>query len=99
MGRSDSLLVLPAWIPVEAWKGYEEMRSKIKKPLTTYAKKIAIKKLNALRLQGNDPIEVLEQSIFNSWQGLFPIREVGPALDFDEENRRAIRRVFGKSAN
>lgn len=55
---------------------YTAMRSKIKKPLTDYALKLAVKKL--IELAGDDEqmqIAVLEQSIANSWQGLFPLKE------------------------
>ena len=45
--------------------------------MTDYAKRLAINKLSALADQGHDVKAVLEQSIFNSWQGLFPIRKEG----------------------
>jgi phage replication O-like protein O len=57
-----------------AWKSYVEMRVKIKKPMTDKAKVLAVMKLEALRKLGHDPEKVLEQSIFNSWQGLFEIK-------------------------
>jgi hypothetical protein len=98
MGKTDSLLILPDWIPVETWKAYVEMRKSIKKPLGPFAAKLAIKKLEDLREQGNSPSLVLEQSIFNCWQGLYPIQQ-GGRPDFEEENRRVIRGVFGKRAS
>ena len=49
-----------------------ETRKKIGKPLETErALKIAINKLAKFKEQGHDPVEVLENSIFNNWQGLF----------------------------
>jgi hypothetical protein len=33
-------------------------------------------KLDNLNEQGHPPGQVLRQSVFNGWQGLFPIREV-----------------------
>lgn len=65
---------LPDWIPADAWGGYVAMRKQIKKPLTDYAQKLAIGKLQDLMLQGQSVQAVLEQSIFNSWQGLFAIK-------------------------
>lgn len=94
--KKKSKFVLPGWVPAEAWKAYEEMRRKIKRPLTTYAKGLAIKKLNTLRKEGEDPTAVLEQSIFNSWQGLFPIKEEAQK---QETNADVIRRAFRKSAS
>ena len=43
--------------------------------MTLRAKELAVKKLSDLQVEGHDPKEVLEQSIFYSWQGLFPIRQ------------------------
>lgn len=65
---------LPNWIPADAWAGYVEMRQKIKKPMTDRARTLAIKTLDYLRADGNDPGAVLDQSTLNSWQGLFAIR-------------------------
>lgn len=58
-----------------AWNGYVEMRNKIKKPMTEYAKELRIKDLVKLQAQGEDPIEVLKQSIKNDWQDLYPVKE------------------------
>lgn len=58
----------------QAWNDYLEMRIKIKKPLTDGAKGMAVKKLIVLQALGHDPVEVLNQSTFNSWQGLFEVK-------------------------
>ena len=65
---------LPDWLPREAWTGFEEMRRKIKKPLTDRAAAMAIRKLGTLRLEGHDPAEVLDQSTLNCWQDLYPLK-------------------------
>lgn len=65
--------VLPLWCPAHAWSGYVEMRKQIKRPLTDYGKKLAINRLAELMEHGHNPTAVLEQSIFHSWQGLFPL--------------------------
>lgn len=66
---------LPAWIDIEAWQGWLEMRKSIKKPLTARAKKMAIHKLELLLQIGQDPTKVLDQSTFHNWIGLFPLKE------------------------
>src|SRR2546429_671442 len=65
---------LPEWIPEEPWNGYIEMRVQMKKPMTERAKQMAVRKLADLRSQGYDPGEVLDQSIFMCWLGLFPLK-------------------------
>jgi len=54
---------------------YKDMRKKIKKPLTGYACRLAIKKLHRLS-NGNVgvAINILNESIMGSWQGLFPLK-------------------------
>lgn len=64
----------PDWLPQEAWAEYLAMRKKIKRPLTPYGEKLAIRKLEQMRVEGQDITAVLEQSIFGSWQGLFPVK-------------------------
>lgn len=69
------IFILPDWIPKETWEDYVAMRKQIRKPLTTGAVKLAVKELEKLKEQGDDPQSVLEQSTLNSWQGLFELRE------------------------
>lgn len=60
----------------KAFADYVAMRLQIRKPMTEKAKEIAIKKLEDLSGGDNDKaIKILEQSIMNSWQGLFPLKE------------------------
>lgn len=65
----------PQWLDPKIWKEYLVMRNKIKKPMTNYAEQLAIDKLGRLKDRGEDPTEVLNQSIQNSWQGLFPVKD------------------------
>ena len=62
---------LPAWVPQDAWQGFEEMRKKIRKPLTDRARNLILAELKTL---GGDPVAVLNQSVQNSWSGVFPLK-------------------------
>jgi len=75
--KQNQSLTLPDWLPLEQWNAYLEMRQSIKKPLTDVAKKLAISLLDKLRGEGHDPKLVIEQSVFHSWMGLFPLKENG----------------------
>lgn len=71
--------LLPSWIPENVFKEYLKMRKSIGKPLSTdYAIELAINKLEELREQGQDITAVLNQSILNSWQGLFTVKQEAP---------------------
>lgn len=61
----------------QAFADYVEMRKKIKKPLATErAVKLAMDNLQKLSNGDNDvAIQIIEQSIMNSWQGLFPLKQ------------------------
>ena len=66
----------PDGIDPDVWGDYEAMRKLIKKPLTPKAKELVVKKLIDLNKQTNQcPNDILNQSIMNSWQGVFPLKE------------------------
>lgn len=65
----------PAWLDSALWADFLAMRLKIRKPPTEKAKGLVLKELEKLRAAGHDPAAVLEQSIRNSWQDVFPLRE------------------------
>lgn len=67
-----------------AFADYVQMRKLIKKPMTDKAVSLAMSKLQKLAVlpfsetMDNDlAIRILEQSVMNSWQGLFPLKETG----------------------
>lgn len=70
---------LPAWLPIEAWTAFLDMRKKIKKPATEYAQKLLIKKLAAFYANDLDPGVILNQSIVNGWQDLYAPKEPSTA--------------------
>ena len=61
---------------VEALKDFIKMRKAIKRPLTDRAMKGILNKLNSYGRDDLEKIEVLENSIVNCWQGIFPLKEV-----------------------
>jgi len=60
----------------EAIIGFLKMRKMIKKPITDDGLILAIKK--AKKLSGNNPdvmVLIFQQSVMNSWQGVFPLKD------------------------
>jgi len=76
----QSTFELPAIIDVEIWKAFEEHRKKLRKPMTDRARDLIIREIMKL---GQDPNELLEQSIRKGWQDVFPIKDQArtPALE------------------
>jgi len=65
---------LPNFINSETWDDFEEMRKRIRKPMTDRARRDIVAKIERLRGEGHDPEDVLAASIANSWTGVFPLR-------------------------
>lgn len=60
----------------KTFEDFKKMRKQIKKPMTDKAVELMLKKLT--KLSGGDEnikIEILERSIMNSWQGVFPLSD------------------------
>ena len=74
--KAQAPFVLPDDIPKEPWDGWIEMRKKNRKVPTVRAMNQAVVKLRDLRGKGHDSAKVLDQSTFNSWQDLYPLREL-----------------------
>lgn len=71
-----------------AWKGFVEMRIKIKKPMTDYAKDLKIKKLLGFKKNGEDPVDILNESTSNNWTDLYSIKDKkgkGRSLSVEEK--------------
>lgn len=64
-------LVFPAWIPMEAWNGYSEMRKKLRKPMTDRAARLKFLDLQKFMDAGHDLTAILDKSTENSWLDLY----------------------------
>lgn len=65
----------PDWVDSNAWKGFVEMRKKTRHPMTQRAAELVVAKLFKLRNAGQDPTQILDQSVRNDWRDVFPLRE------------------------
>lgn len=67
---------IPDWIPPEPWAAFVEMRRKIRAPLTDRAVLLTIAELKKMR-ETEDIGAVLDQSVRNSWRGVFAVKRDG----------------------
>ena len=58
----------------QAILAFMEFRKSIKKPMTDHAVELLINKLNDLSSYIPEQIEIINQSIVNGWQGVFPLK-------------------------
>lgn len=73
--KPTSLFSLPAVIRPEVWAAFEDHRKKLRKPMTDRARDLI---LNECLKLGQDPNDLLEQSIRKGWQDVFPLKESVP---------------------
>jgi hypothetical protein len=73
----ESAFALPEWVPLEAWKGFVEMRTKSKSAFTERAKALLVGELFALVEAGGNAARILDQSTANGWKGVFPLKANG----------------------
>lgn len=89
MPKKTASLVLPDWLDAELWAEFVKHRKALKKPMTDYAQALAFKILERFRNAGHEPRGVIEQSIFNGWQGLFEPRQQTGNRQQAQERRNA----------
>ena len=65
---------LPDWISKELWNQFLNHRKSFKPKLTLEAERLNLNKLAKLREQGDDPKEIIEQTIANGWKGFFSLK-------------------------
>ena len=77
---------------LEALTAFREMRQKIKKPLTDYALKLALGKLDKLS-QGDESLKVaiVNQSIENGWQGFYEYKGETYGKDYGSARRNTAQ--------
>lgn len=76
----------------DALREYIAYRKKIKKPMTDRAIQLAVKKLQKMSSDIDEQIAIIEQSILNGWQGLFPLKA-------DKEEKRSENKKDNNNFN
>ena len=79
--------LVPDWLDAETWEDFIAHRKGIKKPMTDVAKKRLMRKLARLMGEGHDPNQLLDRSIINGWQDVWPDESAGhSAADLIEQH-------------
>jgi hypothetical protein len=58
---------------LSAFEGFEEMRNKIKQPMTERARKVLITELQKLSALPEEWVKLLDQSICKNWKSVYPL--------------------------
>ena len=62
---------------LDALRGFIEMRKEKKAPLTEHALSLLLRKLNGLGHSDVEKVEIVNQSVMNSWKGFFALKKGG----------------------
>ncbi|WP_241394134.1 hypothetical protein [Clostridium beijerinckii] len=79
---------------IESISEFIKMRERIKKPVTDKALKILLNKLKDLSQDEEIQIKILENSIENCWQGLYPLKEETYIYGRTSKNIKSGERKF-----
>lgn len=71
---------------LEALRAFDQMRTKIKKPMTDVARKRLTQKLDKLAAEhpGMDKVDVIEEAVLHCWQSVYPPKEQGGSPKEDD---------------
>lgn len=103
--RKAQAPVIPAWIPVDAWNGYVDMRKKNRKPMTDRAIELKFKELENFKNQGFDIAAILDKSTSNNWTDIYPQKKqfgvsqttgLNPQEALEASNRAVAQRFLAK---
>jgi len=86
---------IPDWIDQEAWDSFVKMRKTLKKPLSNRGIKMAITQLEGYKNEGYNITEIIDNSVFKCYLGLFPSNEQQARLI----NQREFRAAEAKKLN
>lgn len=70
---------------------FVDFRKKIKKPMTERAIQLMLNKLQELSPVIEDQIEIINQSILNGWQGIFPLKK--ESMNYPSKSAKIQNRV------
>lgn len=78
----------------EPLREYVKMRKSIKKPITTHGLELAVKRLSELTSDTSIAVKIINQSIMNSWQGLFELKPENKTNAFVIKTRNYSKEEF-----
>jgi hypothetical protein len=68
---------------LEAWKAWLEIRKKKGWPNTDFALRMAVKELEKLKNEGNDPQAIIESAVLKAYRSFYPLKpDYQPSMNF-----------------
>ena len=94
---------------LEALDGFREMRKRTKHPLTPRAEELMLKKLEQISTDEQNAIDILDQSVYYAWQGIFqlnnnfkqedklPEYDTAKNVDVSKSEEEELLKLMGKA--
>lgn len=73
-----------------------EFRKGIKKPMTERAIELLMKNLNGLSESLDEQVEIINQSIVNGWQGVFPLKREQTRKQYGQQQQPKHGTIYGR---
>ena len=81
--------IIPNCIDISKWEEWKNYKKEKKQKLTKSTAEKQLQNLQKWHLEGQDPNEIIDKSISNGWQGLFPLKqEKSNQSTFNNQNRK-----------
>jgi hypothetical protein len=77
LNETKENIIIPEYLKMDVWEAFLETRRRKKAPSTDHALKLILAELEKLREAGDDPNEVLDQSIMRGYSGVFALKNPG----------------------
>ena len=74
-----------------------KMRKAIKAPMTSNALKLMLRKLDNISNNDDEKIEIINNSILNSWKGIFPLKSTDSEYGCNSRNDKGRSKSYGNS--
>ena len=84
---------------ITSLESFIEFRKKIKKPMTDRAITLLLGKLDKLSTSDEEKIAILDQSVFEGWQGIFPLKQPSGSSQVGRTGQAAYTRGIVKPDN
>ena len=69
MGKANEL---PDWLDITIWKEFKIHRNRLRKPMTSYAERKVLLRMQRAKDEGYDPNLLLDEAIEKGWQTIYP---------------------------
>lgn len=79
--KEEEVEVIPNCIDISKWEEWKSYKKEKKQKLTKSTAGKQLQNLQKWHLEGQDPNEIIDNSISNGWAGLFPLKQQKPTFN------------------